>query len=69
MPISTEPLQQPEKLKEETRASAAGDTQDEVLVEERTDEGAKGQKKEEILPFINIYAHRQAALRRSCCQG
>lgn len=31
VPISPEPLQRPEKLKEETRASpAAGDTQDEV---------------------------------------
>ncbi|XP_036079581.1 CUE domain-containing protein 2 isoform X3 [Rousettus aegyptiacus] len=29
VPISTEPLQRPEKLKEDTRASAAGDTQDE----------------------------------------
>ncbi|XP_022355124.1 CUE domain-containing protein 2 isoform X2 [Enhydra lutris kenyoni] len=38
MPVSPEPLQRPEKLKEETRASptASGDTQDEVLVEEGT---------------------------------
>lgn len=47
MPISPEPLQQPEKLKEDTRASptAAGDTQEEVLAEEGTGEGVRGQER------------------------
>lgn len=43
VPISTEPLQRPEKLKEETRASAAGDTQDEAS-------GAE----EELLPGVDV---------------
>lgn len=43
--ISSQRLQRPEKLKEETRASpAAGDTQDEVLRQEGTNEGARGRK-------------------------
>jgi len=47
VPISPEPLQQPEKLKEETRASptAAGDTQDEVLLEEGTGERIRDQER------------------------
>ena len=53
--ISPEPLQRPEKLKEEMMSSA-GDTQDEVLVEEGTSEGARGAGKEEIEPLVNIYA-------------
>nr|XP_055155964.1 CUE domain-containing protein 2 isoform X1 [Nyctereutes procyonoides]XP_055155965.1 CUE domain-containing protein 2 isoform X1 [Nyctereutes procyonoides] len=44
VPISPEPLQRPEKLKEETRAStAAGDTQDEAA-------GAQ----EELLPGVDV---------------
>lgn len=43
VPISSEPLQRPEKLKEETRASAAGDTQDEAANAE-----------EELLPGVDV---------------
>ena len=53
--LSPEPLQRPEKLKEEMMSSA-GDTQDEVLVEAGTSEGARGAGKEEIEPLVNIYA-------------
>lgn len=70
MSISQEPLQRPEKLKGETRASAARDTQEEVVVQEGTDEGARGQERsaafcqhlypqaagteEELLPGVDV---------------
>ncbi|KAF6108136.1 CUE domain containing 2 [Phyllostomus discolor] len=43
VPTSPKPLQQPEKLKEETRPSAAGDTQDEAASAE-----------EELLPGVDV---------------
>lgn len=67
VPIFPETLRQPEKLKEETRSSAAaGDTQDEVG-RRGTHKGPWGRKGRSG-PTVNIRAHRQLVLRKNFCR-